>query len=249
MKKKNFLLIISVFLNLIFIFFLVDKIQSPAFKELSDDVPNSLGQKEVQTSPQVIGEEKEVGKNVAKVIDGDTIVLESGETIRYIGIDAPEVSLGEECFAKEATKANEELVLGKEIRLEKDVSEKDKYNRLLRYVWVGSTFVNESLVKEGFARFSSYPPDVKYQDLFKAAEQDARENNRGLWGKCVNSNKENVGPSLPGKKWDCSANIYNCSDFKSQSEAQAVFEACGGLTNDIHRLDNDKDGKACESLP
>ncbi len=121
---------------------------------------------------------------VARVIDGDTIKLESGETVRYIGIDTPETvdprrPVG--CFGKEASAKNKELVLGKEVRLVKDISETDKYQRLLRYVYAGDIFVNEYLVREGYARASSYPPDVKYQDLFRDAEREAREAKRGLW--------------------------------------------------------------------
>lgn len=121
---------------------------------------------------------------VARVIDGDTVKLESGETVRYIGIDTPETvdpRRGVGCFGKEASVKNKELVLGKEVRLAKDVSETDKYGRLLRYVSVGDTFVNEYLVREGYARASSYPPDVKYQNLFRDAEREAREAKRGLW--------------------------------------------------------------------
>ena len=68
------------------------------------------------------------------------------------------------------------------VRLEKDVSETDRYGRLLRYVYLeDSTFVNELLVKEGYAKASTYPPDVKHADLFVEAERYARQNNKGLW--------------------------------------------------------------------
>jgi micrococcal nuclease len=124
---------------------------------------------------------------VTRVIDGDTIEISGGSRVRYIGIDTPEtVDPREEvqCFGKEASDKNKELVEGKEVRLEKDVSETDQYGRLLRYVYVGNTFVNESLVKEGFAKASSYPPDIKYQEKLANAEAFARENNKGLWAAC-----------------------------------------------------------------
>ena len=133
---------------------------------------------------------------VTRVVDGDTIEIEGGAKVRYIGINAPEsVAPGKPmgCFGKESSNKNIELVLGKEVRLEKDVSETDKYGRLLRYVYVEgpstssgqiSLFVNDELVKSGYARVSTYPPDVKYQDLFRQSEKYARENNSGLWGKC-----------------------------------------------------------------
>lgn len=124
---------------------------------------------------------------VTRVLDGDTIEIERGQKVRYIGIDTPETvdpRTSVQCFGKEAAAKNKELVGGKRIRLEKDISETDKYGRLLRYVFVGDTFVNETLVKEGYAFSSSYPPDVKHQELFNQAEKEARAANRGLWGSC-----------------------------------------------------------------
>ena len=124
------------------------------------------------------------GFHVARGVDGDTIELEGGQKVRYIGIDTPETvdprrPVG--CFGKEASTKNKALVEGKNVRLVKDISETDKYGRLLRYVYVGDIFVNEYLVREGYARASSYPPDVRYRDLFREAEADARINKRGLW--------------------------------------------------------------------
>jgi len=124
---------------------------------------------------------------VERVVDGDTIVLDTGETVRYIGIDTPETvdpRREVQCFGKEASEKNKELVLGKKVRLEKDVSDTDRYGRILRYVYISDVLINEQLVREGFALSSSYPPDVKYQERFDMAEREARENNRGLWGEC-----------------------------------------------------------------
>lgn len=121
---------------------------------------------------------------VERVYDGDTIQISTGEKIRYIGIDTTEVYPTIQCFSEEAKKANEDLVLGKEVGLEKDVSETDKYSRLLRYVYIGDVFVNDKLVRDGFAKVATYPPDVKYQQMFLESEKYARENNLGFWGKC-----------------------------------------------------------------
>lgn len=124
---------------------------------------------------------------VTRVIDGDTVEIEGGEKVRYIGIDTPETvdpRKPVQCYGKEASDKNKELVEGKEVKLEKDISETDKYGRLLRYVWLGDILVNEYLVKEGYAQVSTYPPDVKYQDRFLAAQREARENKRGLWEAC-----------------------------------------------------------------
>jgi len=151
-----------------------------------------------------------------------------------------------ECFGKEASDKNKQLVEGKRVRLEKDISDVDRYGRLLRYVWIGEVFVNDFLVRQGYASVSTYPPDVKYADQFLQAQQEARENNRGLWVTCQ-SEPDPTQPEPTGVI--CSYNAYNCSDFTTHAEAQTVYEMCGGMGNDIHRLDGDNDGVACESLP
>jgi endonuclease YncB( thermonuclease family) len=124
-----------------------------------------------------------------EVVDGDTIKVElEGEvyTLRYIGMDAPEtVDEGKpaEWLGPEATDANRQLVKGRPVYLEKDVSETDQYGRLLRYVYLADeTFVNAELVRLGYAMSSTYQPDVKHQDLIVAAQEEARQEGRGLWG-------------------------------------------------------------------
>lgn len=124
---------------------------------------------------------------VTRVIDGDTVELENGSKVRYIGIDTPETvdpRKPVQCFGKEASRFNKQLVEGKVVRLEKDVSETDKYSRLLRYVYVGDTFVNDYLVRQGYGHSSSFPPDVKYQEQFLQAQKEAREKGLGLWSLC-----------------------------------------------------------------
>lgn len=137
---------------------------------------------------------------VVNVVDGDTIKIDSGEVVRYIGIDTPETvdpSRPVQCFGKEASTKNEELVQGKRVELEKDVSEKDKYGRLLRYIWIDDTLINEVLVREGYAQSSSYPPDVKYQDRFVEAQRLAEAESKGLWGSvCAVSLTPTVRPTL-----------------------------------------------------
>lgn len=125
---------------------------------------------------------------VMRVIDGDTIEVSIGGTlytVRYIGIDTPETvhpTIGEEPYGKEASDKNKALVLNKIVTLEKDVSETDRYGRLLRYVYVGDLLINAELVRLGYAQVSTYPPDVKYQSLFLQLQQEAQAANRGLWG-------------------------------------------------------------------
>ncbi|MFH1326053.1 MAG: lamin tail domain-containing protein [Candidatus Falkowbacteria bacterium] len=134
---------------------------------------------------------------VTKVIDGDTIELETGEKIRYIGIDTPETkhpTKGIECFGQEAYEQNKQLVLNKKVRLEKDVTDKDSYKRLLRYVYVDDLFINKELVAQGYAYSYPYPPDTKYQNEFNDAEENAKNNKSGLWQKCIQA--ENDRPVL-----------------------------------------------------
>ncbi len=130
-----------------------------------------------------------VAAQVVAIVDGDTIKVELGGeryTIRYIGIDTPEtVRQGSpvEWMGHEATEANRRLVEGQTVYLERDVSETDRYGRLLRYVYLpDGTMVNAELVRQGYAQAVTYPPDVRYQDLLTAMQQEAREAERGLWG-------------------------------------------------------------------
>ncbi len=126
-----------------------------------------------------------VDAEVTYVFDGDTIAVTiDGQEVRvrYIGIDAPESTYQHDPFGPEATAKNRELVAGKRVRLEKDVSETDRYGRLLRYVYVGDLMVNAELVRLGYAQASSFPPDVRHQALFARMQQEARTAGRGLWG-------------------------------------------------------------------
>ena len=120
---------------------------------------------------------------VIQVIDGDTITIEGGYRVRYVGIDAPETYPEPEAFGMEALEANRRLVAGREVRLEKDVSNTDKYGRLLRYVYVNDVFVNGELVRLGLAYAKAYPPDTKYQDYLEKLETEAKQAGRGVWSR------------------------------------------------------------------
>lgn len=129
---------------------------------------------------------------VTKVIDGDTIELDTKERVRYIGMNTPEIATKEkpdQCFAQEAKKKNEELVLNKTVRLEKDISDTDKYKRLLRFVYVTQPdgkelMVNAYLVQEGYAQLMSVPPDISKADQFRSLQTSARNSKKGLWSTC-----------------------------------------------------------------
>lgn len=130
---------------------------------------------------------------VTQVIDGDTIIIEGGYRVRYIGIDTPEIHPEVEAFGMEAWQANRRLVEGKEVRLEGDLSETDKYGRLLRYVYVNDIFVNAELVRQGLAKANAYPPDIKYQNYLEDLETEARQAGRGIWAEL----RGNLGGRFP----------------------------------------------------
>jgi len=135
---------------------------------------------------------------VTRAVDGDTLVLESGERVRLIGIDTPEVHESKKLY-RDAQRTNQDvsmiqqlgrrsheftrnLVEGKRVSLEFDAERYDRYKRLLAYVYLkDGTFVNAEIVKEGYASLMTYPPNVKYADLFLKLYQEARQNRRGLW--------------------------------------------------------------------
>jgi micrococcal nuclease len=146
--------------------------------------PDNTISKAIKTAPNSLDA---VDVKVVRVIDGDTIEIEGGERVRYIGINTPELKDPRglvSCFAKEATDENRRLIEGKTVRLEKDISDRDKYGRLLRYVYAGDVFINQILVGSGYAKATTYPPDIKYQELFLSNEQSARQKGLGLWKKC-----------------------------------------------------------------
>ena len=170
---------------------------------------------------------------VTRVIDGDTIELENEERVRYIGIDTPETvdpRKPVQCFGVEASKKNKELVEGKLVRLEKDLTDRDKYNRLLRYVWVGDTFINLELVKQGFASSYSYPPDVKYQDQFVEAQKEAREEKRGLWGACPAGSTTVTAPPPASAEGKLNDSCVIKGNISSSGENIYHLPGCGSYT-------------------
>jgi len=140
----------------------------PLLSLLDDVIPTDSS---TASAPDQYGEEAKV----LRVIDGDTIDVEiNGERqrVRYIGMNTPE--RGEPCF-DEATQANVDLALGKAVHLVSDVSETDRYGRLLRYVYVGDVFVNLELVAQGYAEAVLYRPDDRHYELFSELEAEATQ--------------------------------------------------------------------------
>lgn len=124
---------------------------------------------------------------VARVIDGDTVELESGERVRYLMIDTPEITGGKnDCYGAEARSFNEDLVLGKNVHLRYDVECEDQFGRLLAYVSVGGREVNSLMVERGYACLLSIPPNGQDRfDEFDELEAAAKSGMRGMWGACT----------------------------------------------------------------
>lgn len=121
---------------------------------------------------------------VIEALDGDTIRVEKIGKIRYIGINAPEIHYPAkkvQPYGLESYLANRRLVEGKKVCLQLDAQERDKYGRILAYVYVEKIFVNAYLVESGYARVMTVPPNVQFQDLFLKLQREARKNKRGLW--------------------------------------------------------------------
>lgn len=208
---------------------------------------------------------------VTNVVDGDTFDVgncaDAGR-VRLILVDTPEVFGGAECFGREASSYTSNALLGVTVRLERDVSNTDRYGRLLRYAWLGDTLFNEQIVRDGFAVLATFPPDVRYVDRIRDAQTEARNAERGLWELCGGADTPAsptsvpstltpptppTTPSTPGAPFSLpacyspGANTCNCSDFSSHAHAQ-WFHDNYDLT-DINRLDgSDRDGLVCEGL-
>jgi micrococcal nuclease len=206
--------------------------------------------------------------SVVAVVDGDTLDVSIDgkvERLRMIGINTPETvdpRKPVECFGKEASNKAKELLSDQVVRLEADPSqgERDKYSRLLRYVFLadGRSF-NQLMISEGYAYEYTYDTAYEYQSEFKQAQKDAEAAKRGLWADNAcetplppSQAKPNILPldDYLKQQPQVSGGDKDCADFSTHDEAQAYFEAGGGSPSyNFNQLDRDRDGIACESLP
>ena len=148
----------------------------PIVEEIQEEIKKEV--EEAEEEDPVKGERTESEIYATRIIDGDTFVASTGETIRLIGVDAPERN---DCNSVEAKNRLSNLILNKEISVEYDKGEKDRYGRTLLYVWADNQFVNEVLAREGFADSKRYTPNIKYAPVFEAAEEKARSEKLGIW--------------------------------------------------------------------
>ena len=194
--------------------------------------------------------------SIERVVDGDTIVVSGGVRVRLIGIDTPETvdpRQPVQCFGTEASRrASELLAPGTAVRLVFDVERYDRYDRTLAYVYrrADGRFVNEVMVREGFALVATYPPNVAHADDFVRWQAEARDAGRGLWSACP------VGPSAPlpiapgGGNGACDAAYPDVCipppppDLDCRDVTARRFRV---VSPDPHRFDGDHDGVGCES--
>ena len=250
-------------------FFVASPDQAPPVFTADKQNQKVAGVKDEKTIPQenkTIDTTKQEAQFV-KVTDGDTIeVLLNGKTekIRIIGINTPEIvdpRKAPECLGKEASDQAKKIFSSqKTVMLEKDPSqsERDKYNRLLRFVWLnnGTTDYGRLIISLGYAQEYTYDLPYKYQSLYKEEQKKAQELKVGLWkdDACESFQSSAQSPSsaaLPNNFGPVGSGDLGCKDFNTQSQAQSYFDSKGGsATNNIDNLDGaDKDGRVCETLP
>ena len=133
---------------------------------------------------------------VQMVIDGDTFIINNKQKVRLIGVNTPELSQSlkgkkttEECFSQQSYLETKNLIEGKTVNMYKDVSNTDKYGRLLRYVYLGNLFINNYLVQQGYAKIMPINPDIKFASIFRNSQKEAQDNMRGLWSICPSKQK------------------------------------------------------------
>lgn len=184
---------------------------------------------------------------VQRVVDGDTLIVDydgKDEKLRMILVDTPETVHPRkpvECFGKEASNYTKKTLSDKYVYLQKDVSDRDRYGRLLRYVWlerpssnnpsndeIKSKMFNAILVKEGYGKIATFPPDVKYVELFRKLDRSAYEQNKGLWACTENKNevtKTNTNSSgkIKGNKNSKIYHLPNGANYNKLSEKNTIY--------------------------
>ncbi|REK58515.1 MAG: nuclease [Thermobacillus sp.] len=174
---------------------------------------------------------------VERVVDGDTFVIREGSRVRLIGVNTPEITGSAEFYGEEAAAYTKRMLTGKTVWMFKDVSETDRYSRLLRFVFIpgDALMFNERLVREGYANAATYPPDVSLADRFREAEREARSEGAGLWG-------GDGGGKAAG------ANAA-AADEKAGYDDQAAAAAEGGESSGDEAASGARDSESAASCP
>ncbi|PIU03405.1 hypothetical protein COT44_03100 [Candidatus Shapirobacteria bacterium CG08_land_8_20_14_0_20_39_18] len=276
-RLKYFLLTVIALLTLFFGSAWVEALNSPTKPESASPTPVVEGIKTElnptliltavptgipSSTPIPVSDRQEA--RVTRVIDGDTIdVLFNGKTerIRFIGINTPETvdpRKPVECFGKEAYRVTNENLMGQMVLLESDSSQtnRDKYNRLLRYVWKdnGTVDFGKVLIATGYAYEYTYDVPYKYQKEYKQAQKEAEEGKKGLWADdacptstpttSISTGAGNAPAQLGNSgSYTCDCG-KSCTEISSCAEAQYLLNVCG-----CKQRDADKDGIACDGAP
>ncbi|WP_077308203.1 thermonuclease family protein [Terribacillus halophilus] len=208
------------------------------------------------------GTTDKVEVSLIRIVDGDTIKVNYNgqeETVRYLLIDTPETKAPNKCvqpYGKNASKRNEELVTNGKLELEFDVGQrKDKYGRLLAYVYADGQSVQETLLTEGLARVAYvYPPNTRYLDSFEDAEASAIDGNKAVWrqngyatdkgfnGCSIEEKEDNVSSDVDQDQSDEATDFANCTALRE------TYPAGVPSTHPAYqpKFDRDKDNYACE---
>ena len=198
---------------------------------------------------------------VTRVLDGNTIEVAIENTtypVKYIGLDAPDISPTVEWQAPQAVAANENLVVGRSVVLIKDVTESDDQGYLWRYVFANGVFVNYELIRQGFAIALIEPPDTACQTALMIAQKEAFDAKIGVWSptpvptSTITPTPTNTRvPATPTQTMPPPCNCerkYTCNDFATQEQAQTCYNYCTSLGYNIGLVDKNNNGLVCEGL-
>lgn len=213
---------------------------------------------------------------VGRVVDGDTIETSDGRKVRLIGVNTPESTTRVEEYGKEASQFTTSELTGKKVWMQKDVSDTDRYGRLLRIVWldipaddmdedeIREKMFNAHLVLNGYAEPSTYNPDVKYSEYFRKFGREAREANKGLWSlgdegttkgdldsaaaSGTSSNTGNSGSNDSSSAGNTTSSESGSESYKNCTELRKVYPNGVSSTHPAYdsKHDRDKDNYACE---
>ena len=233
--------------------------------------------KDTPTSDQESKQQKpgDAAATVTRVVDGDTIEISlNGKTedVRLLLVDTPETVHPDkpvQPFGPEASQFAKNKLTGKQVRVEYDGPKRDKYDRILAYIWVDGNNFNKMLLEQGLARYAYvYDPPYTHSNALMKAQNRAKSAGKGIWSQNnyvtsdgfnaqdqqsdteTGSNQESAsnGSGSSNLKYNPNGPDRDCSDFDVHENAQEFYEAAGGPEEDPHRLDRDGEGTACDSL-
>ncbi len=215
------------------------KKEEEAKQQAAEKAKQEAAQKEQQTATSL----GLVAATISRVVDGDTVQLSTGQKVRLIGVNTPESTTRHETYGKEASNYTTDKLEGKQVWLQKDVSETDRYGRLLRIIWLSvptndmdeneirTKMFNADLVLNGYAEPSTYPPDVKYSDVFVKFAREARSANKGLWAYGSNGTTKGDLDSTAGSTAAPASSSSGSNRSSSSTSGQAASSSTQGSSS------------------